>query len=66
MIKKNILIIYPEEDSTKVAVYRSSEPIFLKTIKHSEEILNSFGHFTEQIDFRLNDIIGYGDCNDIR
>ena len=57
MIKKNILIIYPEEDSTKVAVYRSSEPIFLKTIKHSEEILNSFGHFTEQIDFRLNAIV---------
>lgn len=57
MIKKNILIIYPEDESTKVAVYRSSEPIFLKTIKHSEEVLNSFEDFTDQIDFRLNAIV---------
>ncbi len=57
MIKKNILVIYPEEDVTKIAVYRNTEPIFLKTIRHSEDTLNSFNHFTEQIELRLNSII---------
>lgn len=63
MINKNILIIYPEEAVTKMAVYRNTEPIFLKTIKHSEEDINSFHHFIDQIDFRLNAILGELDAN---
>jgi len=57
MINKNILIVYPEEAVTKMAVYRNTEPIFLKTIKHSEEDINSFNHFIDQIDFRLKAIL---------
>jgi len=66
MIKKNILIIYPEEDGTKIAVYRNTEPIFLKTIKHSEKTLDSFDHFTEQIGFRLESIVEELENNDLR
>ncbi len=57
MIKKNILVIYPEEDVTKIAVYRNTEPLFLKTIKHSVDTLEAFDHFTEQIELRLNSIV---------
>lgn len=66
MVKKNILIIYPEEDGTKIAVYRNTEPIFLKTIKHSVEDLKSFDHFTGQIDFRLTSIVDELDKNGLR
>ena len=57
MINKNILIIYPEVSVTKVAVYRNTEPIFLKTIRHSEEELQSFKHAIDQVNFRLNSIL---------
>jgi len=53
MITKKVLIIYPEVHETKIAVYRNNEPVFLKTIKHSEEELKSFDKVTEQSDFRL-------------
>jgi butyrate kinase len=66
MIKKNILVIYPEEDGTKIAVYRNTEPIFLKTIRHSEETLNSFNHFTEQIELRLNCIVNELENNGLK
>jgi|FLOH01.1.fsa_nt_gi butyrate kinase len=57
MITKNILIIYPEVDVTKVAIYRNAEPVFLKTIRHSEKDISSFEHITDQTDFRLNSIV---------
>ena len=57
MINKNILIIYPEVAVTKVAVYRNTEPIFLKTIRHPEEELQSFKYVIDQVDFRLNSIL---------
>jgi butyrate kinase len=65
MINKNILIIYPEVSVTKVAVYRNTEPIFLKTIRHSEESIQSFKHFLDQIDFRLNCILDELESNNI-
>ncbi len=66
MINKNVLIIYPEVGVTKVAVYRNTEPIFLKTIRHSEEKLQSFNHFIDQIDFRLGCVLNELDNNDIK
>lgn len=66
MIKKNILIIYPEVGVTKVAVYRNAEPIFLKTIRHSEKDIQSFNHFIDQIDFRLDSIYSELKSNDIK
>lgn len=66
MINKNILIIYPEVAVTKVAVYRNTEPIFLKTIRHSEEKLQSFNHFIDQIDFRMDCVLNELENNDIK
>jgi len=53
MINKKILIVYPEVRETKVAVYRNNEPVFLKTIRHSEEELSGFEKVTDQYEFRL-------------
>ena len=66
MINKNILIIYPEVAVTKVAVYRNAEPIFLKTIRHSEKDIQSFNHFIDQINFRLDCIFTELKKNDIK
>ncbi len=66
MITKNILIIYPEAAVTKIAIYRNSEPVFLKTIRHSDEDINSFEHFLDQVDFRLNSIFNELENNTIK
>ncbi|MAE08141.1 MAG: butyrate kinase [Bacteroidetes bacterium] len=66
MITKNILIIYPEAAVTKIAIYRNSEPVFLKTIRHSDEDINSFEHFLDQVDFRLNSIFNELENNSIK
>ncbi len=52
MINKKILIIYPEAHETKIAVYRNNEPVFLKTIRHSDESLSGFKKVTDQSDLR--------------
>ncbi len=65
MITKSILIIYPEEAVTKIAIYRNTEPVFLKTIRHSDNDLNSFNHFLDEIDFRLNSIFDELENNSI-
>lgn len=52
--QKMILTINPGSTSTKVAVYRSNELIFLKNIKHSSEELNKFDGIIEQYEFRKN------------
>lgn len=66
MITKNILIIYPEVGVTKVAVYRNTEPIFLKTIRHPEKKLKSYKHFVDQIDFRLESVFDELEGNNIK
>ncbi len=52
MITKCILIIYPETYETRIATYRSGQPAFLKTIKHSEEELARFKIVPGQKDWR--------------
>ncbi|MCF6172086.1 MAG: butyrate kinase [Bacteroidales bacterium] len=49
---KDILIIYPETAETKIAVYRGTEPVFLKSIKHKQEDLGRFENIADQKDFR--------------
>ena len=56
MISKEILVIYPETETTKIAIYRGNNIIFLKTIKHKAEELNKFKDIIEQIDFRYQAI----------
>ncbi len=65
MINKKILIIYPETHETKIAVYRNNEPVFLKTIRHSEEDLSGFEKVTDQSEFRLNRIMEELEKNNI-
>lgn len=60
-----MLIIYPEVAETKIAVYRNTEPIFLKTIRHSDEKIVTFNHFLDQVDFRLNSIVDELENNSI-
>ncbi|PLX04062.1 MAG: butyrate kinase [Marinilabiliales bacterium] len=57
MVAKNILIIYPETHKTRIAVYLNTEPIFLKTIRHSEEELAEFADITAQKELRKKLVI---------
>ena len=42
MYSKKILVIYPEEKSTYIAVFHGAEMSFLKNIKHTEAELSGF------------------------
>ena len=57
MSAKQILVIYPEVDITKIAVYRNISLIFLKSIRHKPEILGAFSHVIEELDYRTNLIL---------
>jgi len=52
MIMKSILVIYPETDITKVAVYRNTSLIFLKSIRHKPEDIAAFTDVIDQLDYR--------------
>lgn len=65
MYSKKILVIYPEEKSTYLAVYHGSEMSFLKNIKHSDEELSAFKEIKDQLSFRKKAIIDVLTENDI-
>ncbi len=52
-----ILAINPGSTSTKIAVYRSTERIFIKSINHSVEDLQEFETITSQFKFRKQIIL---------
>jgi butyrate kinase len=52
-----ILAINPGSTSTKIAVYESAKPIFLKNICHSAEELREFDKITDQYEYRKNHIL---------
>ncbi len=64
MLQKKILIIYPETRTTRVAIYRNTEPMFLKAIKHSAEDLALFKTIPEQMPFRRDAILNELKRND--
>ncbi|MBU2557494.1 MAG: butyrate kinase [Bacteroidetes bacterium] len=64
MLQKKILVIYPEVRATRVAIYRSNEPMFLKTIKHPEEDLAKFDKIPDQTDYRKQAIVNELERND--
>jgi len=64
MLHKKILIIYPEVRATRIAVYRNSEPMFLKTIKHAEEDLAIFKTIPDQTTYRTQAVIKELERND--
>jgi butyrate kinase len=54
---KSILVIYPEVEITKIAVYRNTSLIFLKSIRHKAEDLAVFSDVIDQLDYRTQLII---------
>lgn len=54
---KSILVIYPEPEFTKIAVYRNTSLIFLKSIKHRAEDMAAFDDVTDQLDYRTGMIM---------
>ncbi len=52
MSKTDLLIIYPEARETKIAVYRTTDPIFLRSIKHPETDLAQFKNVADQKEYR--------------
>jgi len=52
MSAKHILVIYPEVDITKIAVYRNISLIFLKSIRHKAEARAEFPNVIDELDYR--------------
>ena len=52
-----ILAINPGSTSTKIAVYKNGDVVFLKTISHSVDELSKFNKIAEQYEFRRDIII---------
>ncbi len=65
MADRKILIVYPEPQETRVAVYLGTELIFLKTIKHSPQEIARFRDVIDQKDWRKNLILKELTENDI-
>jgi len=56
-VQQLILAINPGSTSTKIAVYRSTERIFIKSINHSAEDLQDFKNIASQFKFRMQIIL---------
>lgn len=52
-----ILAINPGSTSTKIAVYQSTDRIFIKSISHSAEELKEFKSIADQFEFRMKIIM---------
>lgn len=53
----HILAINPGSTTTKIAVYKNTNPVFLKTIKHDTDALKKFPTIADQHDFRKKVIL---------
>ncbi|MCF8298598.1 MAG: butyrate kinase [Saprospiraceae bacterium] len=65
MITSKILAINPNPTTTKIAIYKSTKLVFLKTIKHKEEELKQFKELSDQVEYRSKLILAELDDNDI-
>ena len=54
---ETILAINPGSTSTKIAVYKDEEPLFVESIAHSLEEVGKYENVFDQYEFRLNVII---------
>lgn len=52
-----VLAINPGSTSTKIAVFKNTTPVFIKTIRHSTEDLSPFDKITDQYAFRKEIIL---------
>lgn len=62
---KSILVIYPETDITKIALYKGGTLTFLKSIRHKPEDLAGFSDINDQLDYRTGLIMNELKANDI-
>lgn len=51
---QRLLIINPGSTSTKFAVYKDEEPVFVENVSHSPEETGRFGAIADQYEFRKN------------
>ena len=65
MITSKILAINPNPSNTKIAIYKSTKLVFLKTIKHKKEELEKFNELCDQLEYRTKLILDELDDNDI-
>jgi len=56
-VQKLILAINPGSTSTKIAVYRGSTRIFIKSMSHNADDLNIFSTIADQFEFRMKLIL---------
>lgn len=60
-----ILVINPGATSTKIAVYKDNRSVFLKTIRHECDELETFSQTSDQLDYRLNLVLSEVKTNHI-
>ena len=60
-----ILVINPGATSTKIAVYRNNQSVFLKSIRHESGELETFARTTDQLPYRLNLVLSEVEENHI-
>ncbi|MFB0917746.1 MAG: butyrate kinase [Clostridiaceae bacterium] len=54
---KKLLIINPGSTSTKIGVYEGTTPLFVETIRHTADEINSYKRVADQFQFRKNLIL---------
>jgi butyrate kinase len=64
MIERDILVIYPEIVTTQIALYKATNMLFLKNIKHKSADLDKFPTAIDQLKFRTNIIMNELQDND--
>jgi butyrate kinase len=52
-----LLVINPGSTSTKVAVYKDRQPLFVETLRHSSKEINTFEHVLDQYELRLETVL---------
>jgi len=57
MVSKDILVIYPETNSTQIALYKGTSLLFLKNIKHKPEVLTELKEPNKKLQFRTKEVL---------
>ena len=57
MVFTKILVIYPQETTTRIAIYKNVNLVFLKDIRHKVTEICAFKKISDQYQYRLDSII---------
>jgi butyrate kinase len=66
MKRNSILIINPGSSSTKIAVYEFNKFVYLKSIRHSREKLQTFEKISDQFEYRKDVILNELSTTDVK